>query len=208
MSLLTTGTYNRLPTSLTEPYKAVKPLSNRAILRTLRRLNRHLLYRLRCVDHLPPEMIIEAVRDGKVYLGSGGQFGWKAQMTVVGFGDGDDARWWLTGVEWGWKSRQKGTNDPGGVRKLTLEEKEQILEIVNNEVLVPKPVYPIIRKGGESREMVDSPLNRLYNFLRESVSHVGADYRTSLPILSIRDSIRPGDGVEPREMERSIGGRP
>jgi mediator of RNA polymerase II transcription subunit 14 len=155
---------------LTESFKTAKPLTNRQISRTLRRLNRHLLYRLKCVDHLPPELIIEAVRDGKVYLGHGGEHGWRAHMTVVGFGDGDQARWWLTGVEWGWKTRQKGTDDPGGatMRKLTEEERQQILEVVNGDVLAPRPVETADRKDAGDREKVDSPLNRLFNFLRES----------------------------------------
>jgi len=137
------------------------------ILRTLRRLNRHLLYRLRCVDHLPPDLIIEAVRDGKVYFGAGGEYGWKAQMTVVGFGEGDDARWWLTGVEWGWKAKGKGTDDPGGsARRLSEEERTQILEIVNNEVLSPRPIGSIEEDKKETRK-IDAPLIRLYNFLRE-----------------------------------------
>ena len=166
ISLLSTGTYHRLPTSLTEPYKPIKPLSNKNILRILRRLNRHLRYRIRCVDQLPPELVLEAVRDGKAYLSSGGQFGWKAQMTVVGFGRGDEARWWLTGVEWGWKTRQRGKDDPGGVESLSMEEREQILDIVNAEVLAPKPLITI-RTNGEETVKADAPLNRLYNFLGE-----------------------------------------
>jgi mediator of RNA polymerase II transcription subunit 14 len=147
ISVLQTGTYTRLPTSITNAFKPPKRLTNRALLRTLRRLNQHLLFRLRCVDHLPPELIVEAVRDGKVYFGAGGEYGWKAQMTVVGFGEGDEARWWLTGIEWGWKSKGKETDDPGGaaVRRLSEEERTQILE------------------GGK----IDAPLIRLYNFLRE-----------------------------------------
>lgn len=88
-------------------------------------------------------------------------------MTVVGFGAGDEARWWLTGVEWGWKTRQKGTDDPGGVRKLGEEERQQILDIVNGEILAPRPVTMDSEVDEEGKENVDSPLNRLFNFLRQ-----------------------------------------
>ncbi len=88
-------------------------------------------------------------------------------MTVVGFGEGDESRWWLTGLEWGWKSRQRGTDDPGGIPKLTEEEREQILELVNSEILVPKPVIDIKQGAREEKEKADAPLNRLYNFLGE-----------------------------------------
>lgn len=82
-------------------------------------------------------------------------------MTVVGFGEGDQARWWLTGVEWGWKVRQKGTDDPGGVRTLGEEERQQILDIVNGEILTPRSM----EIDSDGKETVDAPLNRLYNFL-------------------------------------------
>jgi mediator of RNA polymerase II transcription subunit 14 len=166
ISVLSAGTYTRFPTAITDTFKHVPRLTNRTILRTLRRLNRHILYRLRCADYLPAELFIESVRDGKVYFGAGGEHGWKAHMTVVGFGEGDDARWWLTGVEWGWKAAQRGTDDPGGARKLSGDERQQILDVVNHEILPPRPV-PDTDDMDSDTEKVDSPLVRLFNFLRE-----------------------------------------
>lgn len=88
-------------------------------------------------------------------------------MTVVGFGKGDDARWWLTGVEWGWKAKGKGTDNPGGaVRGVSEDERTQILEVVNNQVLSPRPVNGVDTDEKEGGKM-DAPLIRLYNFLRE-----------------------------------------
>jgi len=166
ISVLSAGTYTRFPTAITDTFKNVPRLTNRTILRTLRRLNRHILFRLRCADYLPPELVVESVRDGKVYFGAGGENGWKAHMTVVGFGEGDDARWWLTGVEWGWKAAQSGPDDPGGARKLSEDERQQILDVVNHEILPPRPVPDVDDEDWE-REKVDSPLVRLFNFLRE-----------------------------------------
>ena len=170
ISLLNNGTYTRLPSDLVEPFKPQPPLTNRVILRTLRRLSRHLLYRLRCVDHLPPDLVVKGVRDGKVYVEHGGEYGWKAEMTTVGFGEGDDGRWWLTGVEWGWRTGQKGSEEPMRVQKLSQEERTRIIEIVNSQVLMPKPVPKSKAKLNLDKPVVDAPLIRLYNFLRESSS--------------------------------------
>ncbi|WVF66324.1 hypothetical protein IAT40_001064 [Kwoniella sp. CBS 6097] len=145
LALLTTGTYSRLPTSITEPYLPKPPLTNSAVLTLLRRLNRHIRYRLRCVDYVPSELSIESIQDGQVYLRGGGEYGWKARMTVVGFGD--DSRWWLTGVEWCWRNKRKSVHDPGGDDALTFEgkrfegeERQGILDLANMEVLAPKEV--------------------------------------------------------------------
>jgi hypothetical protein len=149
LSLITEGTYTRLPTSLTKTFLPQTLLTNGLLLDTLQKLNRHLIYRLRCVDYLPPELSVEYVRDGRVRLVGGGRGGgWKVDVTVVGFGD--DARWWLVGIEWGWRVKSKEVDDPGGSaeeedggsRKFVGEERQAILDIVNGEVLVPKPVLP------------------------------------------------------------------
>ncbi|KIR31808.1 hypothetical protein I352_05803 [Cryptococcus deuterogattii MMRL2647] len=135
LSLLSTGTYNRLPTSLVDPYLPKPALTNSAILRVLRRLNRQIRYRLRCLDYFPPELIVEDIKDGRMYARGDG---WRAELTVVGFED--TSRWWLTGVEWGWKAKEKGVDDPGGrvIKKFTGEERQGILDIANGEVLSPR----------------------------------------------------------------------
>ncbi len=146
LSLLTLGTYNRLPTSLTESFLPKPPLSNALILETIRRLNKYLLFRIRCVDHVPSEMTVYCVQDGRIYVGGGGRWGWKAELTVVGFGtDEGESRWWLVGVEWGWRNKEEELDDLDGRRKrpgkkFTGDERQQILDIANLEVLAPKPV--------------------------------------------------------------------
>ncbi|WVQ93944.1 hypothetical protein IAU59_001022 [Kwoniella sp. CBS 9459] len=159
LALLSTGTYSRLPTSITEPYLPKLPLTNSAVLTLLRRLNRHIRYRLRCLDYVPPELSIESIKDGQVYLRGGGESGWKARMTVVGFGE--DSRWWLTGVEWCWKHKRKSVHDPGGNGASTFEgkrfegeERQGILDLANMEVLAPKEAASIVtsKADGQSAE--------------------------------------------------------
>ncbi|KAK8844610.1 hypothetical protein IAR55_006457 [Kwoniella newhampshirensis] len=194
MSLLTTGTYTRLPTSLTEPYLPKPRLTNAAILKLLKRLNRQIRYRLRCLDYLPPELVVEGIHDGRMYVKGNG---WRAEMTVVGFGE--SARWWLTGVEWGWKVKEKGTDDPGGVeikgKTFEGEERQGILDLANLEVLPPREVVGQGHSNGDvvvetpggtaakakaldgdsvkGKQTVDAPLVRLYNLLQ----HLSLSYQ-------------------------------
>jgi mediator of RNA polymerase II transcription subunit 14 len=145
LSLLNLGTYPRLPTSLTEAFLPRTPLTNATILDTLRRLNAHILYRLRCVDYLPPDLLVREIKDGRAYVSGAGPYGFRAELSLVGFGEGDEGRWWLTGVEWGWKSKEKGTDDPGGsggakTKKFEGEERQQILDVANIEILPPRSV--------------------------------------------------------------------
>lgn len=180
LSLLATGTYNRLPASLVDPYLPKPVLTNSAILKVLRRLNRQIRYRLRCLDYLPPELIVEDIKDGRMYARGDG---WRAELTVVGFED--TSRWWLTGVEWGWKAKEKGVDDPGGrvTKKFTGEERQGILDIANGEVLPPRELPenemevdtvitedPQVKKSEVVevvKKTVDAPLVRVYNLLRE-----------------------------------------
>lgn len=150
MSILSLGTYPRLPTELTETFIPKPPLTNKRILNTLLKLNRHIAYRLKCVDYVPPDLIILDIRDGRVYVeGSQGQ--WRAELTIINFGENTAGRWWLTGVEWGWREKQKakGVNDPGG--RLEGEERKAVLDLANMEILA---------QG-------DAPLVRIHNFLRK-----------------------------------------
>lgn len=191
ISTLSLGDYPRLPTSLTETFLPKPPLTNRRILTSLRKLNRHIRYRLRCIDYLPPELTILDVKDGRLYFQSkDGQ--WKAELTIINFGEGIDTeggRWWLTGAEWGW--REKGVDDPGG-RRLEGEERKAVLDLANMEILprrefsrpeekeVSKAVArravkedgsmvgsPAVEVVTGKRELVDAPLVRIYNFLRK-----------------------------------------
>lgn len=103
----------------------------------------------------------------------------------------------MTGLDWGWRVKEKGTDDPGGdgsntqgdggvAKKFSGEERQQILDIVNGEVLSPQEVTDDIKNdvptgrndeaakphGGSQRSLrgIDAPLVRLYNFIRESKS--------------------------------------
>ncbi|EIW73135.1 hypothetical protein TREMEDRAFT_37169 [Tremella mesenterica DSM 1558] len=177
VALASSGTYTRLPSSLTQEFQLRKSLTNKTIVDTLQALNTHIRFRLRCIDYLPPEIKVDRVQNGKAYISGGGKIGWKAEMTIWGFGEGQETRWWLTGVEWVWRSKGKGVDDPGGSGRLTPEGRQQVMEMVNSRVLPPRPVRQGETKGGEEEEdrgkMVDAPLIRLHNVLQ----HLSLSYQ-------------------------------
>nr|XP_018266491.1 uncharacterized protein I303_00466 [Kwoniella dejecticola CBS 10117]OBR88649.1 hypothetical protein I303_00466 [Kwoniella dejecticola CBS 10117] len=197
IALLTTGTYNRLPTSITEPFIPKPPLTNSAILKLLKRLNRHIKYRLRCTEYIPPELVVEGIEDGQVYFTGGGENGWRIRMTIVGFGV--ESKWWLTGVEWRWRHREKGVDDPGGESDATKagkiftgEERQSILDLANLEILPPRDTIQediqakeVSQGTGQKTQgdqvaikdqVVDAPLVRIYNFIQ----HLSLSYQLEI----------------------------
>ena len=97
----------------------------------------------------------------------------------MGFGEGDEGRWWITGVEWGWRYKGRGVDDPGGdaegFRKMTGEARQSLLDVVNAEVLSPKPLDESVVSGAggadsddANSQKIDASLIRLVNFLRKS----------------------------------------
>jgi mediator of RNA polymerase II transcription subunit 14 len=188
LSLLTLGTYDRLPSDLTEAFTPRKPLTNGSILETLRRLDAHILYRLKCIDYVPPDLAIEKIMDGRAYV-TGGNGSWRAELSLTGFGQDAQSRWWLTGVEWLWKSRsdEKGK----GGKRFKGVERQEILDLVNREILPPEETGPqtgveVTKEPGtgtedlvDSPKIVDAPLVRLVNFLRRSPKFDSWDTLTS-----------------------------
>ncbi|EKD02252.1 hypothetical protein A1Q2_03399 [Trichosporon asahii var. asahii CBS 8904] len=158
MSLRSAGNYTRLPSMLEESFVPRPKLKPAKVLDTVEKLNEHLLYRLRCVDYLPPSLVVEKVADGRAYVRGGGEAGWRAQLTVAGFDD--DARWWLTGVEWEWTAK-------GQKKGFAPDERQQILDMVNKDILEPRPI-PEGKEGS-----VDAPLVRVTNFLQ----HLSLSYQ-------------------------------
>lgn len=139
------------------------------MLETLKQLDEQILYRLRCVDFLPPELVVERVTDGRVFVRGGGPNGWIAELTIDAFDD--DSRWWLTGVEWAWSA-------DGARQDLSSEDRIHIMAALNPRLL-PQPI-PDEKEEGEAK-VVDAPLVRLYNYLRESLLKTLADVQNIFP---------------------------
>ena len=193
LSLLTLGTYDRLPSNLTEAFIPRPALTNGTILDTLRRLDAHILYRLKCVDYVPPDLAIERISDGRAYV-TGGNGSWRAELSLSGFGQDAQSRWWLTGVEWLWKNRsdEKGK---GGKRFKGIERQE-ILDLVNREILPPEgePVdvqavtedaVDVHGAAAEETKTVDAPLVRLVNFIRQLARSFSLHHKADIQNISL-----------------------
>lgn len=184
---MTQGTYTRYPTAITEAFVPRAPLTNGDILDTLRRLDAHILYRLKCVDYVPPDIRIDKIKDGRAYI-IGGSGDWRAELSLTGFGKGDQGRWWMTGLEWNWKSRVSRTDSskPGrsAGKRFKGNERQQILDTLNREVLpgadpgmdnsgtsgLPRAAVSGSAEGGAERgQRVDAPLVRFVNYIRECI---------------------------------------
>ncbi|CAK9786479.1 hypothetical protein CC85DRAFT_270293 [Cutaneotrichosporon oleaginosum] len=162
LSLQSTGTYSRLPAQLMEDWVPRAPLQPPAVLANIERLNEHTRYRLRCVDYVPPDLVVERVADGRVYARGGGENGWIAQLSLEGFEE--DSKWWLCGFEWAWKV--DGAESP---KPFSTPELNQILAMCNHEVLAPQEGEGDNVDEGDAnadKAKVDAPLVRVYNFLQ------------------------------------------
>jgi mediator of RNA polymerase II transcription subunit 14 len=164
-------------------------LTNASVLDTLRRLDAHILYRLRCVDYVPPDIRIDKIQDGRAYV-TGGKGQWHAEISLTGFGTGMQGRYWLTGIEWGWRTAGDDGKQSMG-KRFKGNERQQILDLVNREILPPEDAghdpssmltadaktgvelgntpQPGITEQLETKApaVVDAPLVRLVNFIRK-----------------------------------------
>jgi mediator of RNA polymerase II transcription subunit 14 len=93
-------------------------------------------------------------------------------------------RWWLTGIEWGWRAAGEAGKENKG-KRFKGNERQQILDLANREVLPPEEPDSDIKAAtnGSSQAVngstdqpdrktspsVDAPLVRLVNFIRESI---------------------------------------
>jgi mediator of RNA polymerase II transcription subunit 14 len=90
-------------------------------------------------------------------------------LSLTGFGEDESSRWWLTGVEWLWKSRsdEKGK----GGKRFKGVERQEILDLVNREILPPEDTSGATtgeaENGDDGPKEVDAPLVRLVNFIRK-----------------------------------------
>jgi mediator of RNA polymerase II transcription subunit 14 len=140
------------------------------------------------VDYVPPDIRIDRIADGRAYV-TGGKGQWHAELSLTGFGTGMQGRWWLTGIEWGWRAAGEAGKENKG-KRFKGNERQQILDLANREVLPPEEPEQdsktgVIGVGGKNTgraiagstdqpdrktpESVDAPLVRLVNFIRESI---------------------------------------
>lgn len=170
------GTYTRLPTSLTD-FIPPSPLANKEIVPILANLDTHLRYRLRALDFVPPELAVEKIENGKAYFRH--RYGaWTCVMTVLGFGlepDGETDSWCLLDVDFGITMKRDEKLDGEGddlkdlvEAKMNTDLRDEVIRMAGM-VLQAQPS----QQGEQSEESkvdavsVDAPLARLCNLLRK-----------------------------------------
>ncbi|KIJ40950.1 hypothetical protein M422DRAFT_32064 [Sphaerobolus stellatus SS14] len=181
LDVLTTGTYQRLPTAIKKLIISPKQLTNEQIERTLKAFDHLIRYRLRMNEIVPVEMCSYTVSSGQVRFHVPNLF-----SASVSLRDSEDnSPWFLVDVEFDIKI---GGDDTGVVafpRSPTGITKQYIVEEADLRLaryaIPPEPEPPQAPeqpKEGEQaaaqvpsrptlpENLVDAPLVRLYNFMQ------------------------------------------
>lgn len=164
---------------------------------------------------------------------TGGKGQWHAEISLTGFGTGMQGRYWLTGVEWGWRIAGEDGRESLG-KRFKGNERQQILDLVNREILPPEDaghdpssVLTADAKTGvelgntpqpgdteqletKAPAVVDAPLVRLVNFIRELASPScgpSSPNRALVSHISARSTVCTSHGAKSGKVAWSPAGR-
>ncbi|TRM70306.1 mediator complex subunit MED14-domain-containing protein [Schizophyllum amplum] len=169
LDVLTTGTYQRLPTIIRKSVIPVKPLANAEVVETFRNLEQVMRYRLRTTEHIPVEMLQYRIAGGRVYFTVPGLF----KVGICLLGAQKDSGWFTThfefliGIGGDATEVQEVPRIPTGITKAHLTmEGDRLLGLYHQvpEEQVAQGVPPntnVLEEG-----TADAPLVRLYNFMQ------------------------------------------
>lgn len=93
VSVLTTGDYDALPTSLSDPYKEQLRLADQDVLDVLEDMNQAIRWRLACIESVPRPMRDYTIADGRATFTVADS--WQAVMTYGGDAEDDNTQWYL-----------------------------------------------------------------------------------------------------------------
>ncbi|KAG1750599.1 mediator complex subunit MED14-domain-containing protein [Suillus paluster] len=171
LDVLTTGTYQRLPSGIKKSIVPITPLTDPEIIRTLSDMENAIRYRLRMTETIPVEMLQHRIANGRVHFmvpklfetaiclrGAEKNDGWffvSVKFLITVGGD-------LTGM-------QEFPSEPTGVlRRHIADEADSrmacYLPLPDNPEFAPNPEDPPRPQLPEGT--VDAPLVRLFNFLQ------------------------------------------
>ncbi|KAL1667181.1 mediator complex subunit MED14-domain-containing protein [Schizophyllum commune] len=169
LDVLTTGTYQRLPTIIKKSVIPVKPLTNPEVVSTFRELEQVMRYRLRTTEYIPVEMMQYRIAGGRVYFTVPNLF----EVGVCLVGAQKDDGWFTThfefliGIGGDATEVQEIPRIPTGITKahLTLEGDRLLglyTKIPEEQIAMGVPPNPNVLEEGTA----DAPLVRLYNFMQ------------------------------------------
>ncbi|KAM0789552.1 hypothetical protein ACM66B_000363 [Microbotryomycetes sp. NB124-2] len=134
LSVLTTGTYTRLPSAIKEGFLAPERLSDSDVLDTLSQMDDVLRWRLACVESLPIQMRQYSIHDGRATFRVNNL--WEADFTYGGDSDSTTAQWYLLSLKFLFRvkdARGAWSDTPTGPIR------EHIIELCNCELARRKP---------------------------------------------------------------------
>ncbi|KAI5889049.1 MED14-domain-containing protein [Schizophyllum commune H4-8] len=169
LDVLTTGTYQRLPTIIKKSVIPVKPLTNPDVVSTFREVEQVMRYRLRTTEYIPIEMMQYRIAGGRVYFTVPNLF----EVGVCLVGAQKDDGWFTThfefliGIGGDATEVQEIPRIPTGITKahLTLEGDRLLglyTKISEEQIASGVPPNPNVLEEGTA----DAPLVRLYNFIQ------------------------------------------
>ncbi|KAK4054377.1 mediator complex subunit [Microbotryomycetes sp. JL221] len=177
LSVLTTGTYTRLPSAIKDGFLGPDKLDDDVVLQTLADVDDVLRWRLACVERLPASMTRYQIHDGRATFKVHRL--WEADFTYGGDSDSATDSWYLLRVKFLFRirdSRGAWSDSPEGPMK------EHIIELCNRELARKKPPEHV-REMSEKKNVAagqltlldqkhdhdESPFARGYNFLQNLV---------------------------------------
>ncbi|KAI0031227.1 mediator complex subunit MED14-domain-containing protein [Vararia minispora EC-137] len=172
LDVLTTGTYQRLPTDIRKRVFPPKSLSDEEVGRTLTRIEAAIRYRLRMHEIVPVEMSSYRVEDGRAFFTVPGLF--EASVCLLGMEKTDS--WFFTGVEFLFniggeliRPDELPKKPSGHMLQWISDEADTRLGFYSTEQAAPVSLIPgqaPPRKPQLEEGTVDTPLVRLFNFLQ------------------------------------------
>ncbi|KAG8987562.1 mediator complex subunit, partial [Tulasnella sp. 427] len=169
LDILTTGTYQRLPTVIKETFRDYQPISDDEVISTLQTLNDAILFRLRFRDVIPVTMTDYRVEDGRASFKVFGLF--EVALTLTGPEESD--YWYALDVRFLVAPRG---DDEEILRDYPSDPhpwlKSQIINSLNYQLVMNSDQQLDVGDGREvlrrrrNASKVDTPLVRMHNSLQ------------------------------------------
>ncbi|KAI6103423.1 mediator complex subunit MED14-domain-containing protein [Pisolithus sp. B1] len=171
LDVLTSGTYQRLPSAIKKSFIPTRPLTDTEVIKTLNAIEDTIRYRLRMTEIIPVEMSQHRIADGRVRFNVPKLF----ETSICLRGAEKDDGWFFVSVKFLFKVGGDATGnrefpqEPTGLQKRHIADEADAKmayylpfpETADAPSNIEKPERPKLPEG-----TIDAPLVRLYNFLQ------------------------------------------
>ncbi|KAK4054165.1 mediator complex subunit [Microbotryomycetes sp. JL201] len=167
LSVLTTGTYTRLPSAIKEGFLAPEKLNDQDVLDTLAQVDDVLRWRLACVESLPIQMRRYRIHDGRATFRVNNL--WEADFTYGGDSGSETGQWYLLSLKFLFRvsdARGAWSDTPTGPMR------QHIIELCNRELARRKPpdqASSMLVEPSATGTAMDRPFFRSFDFIQNLV---------------------------------------